>query len=104
MLYVYIALILTCETTAISCLKEYAESSKWWYFLLGVLFYAFVSLFLVRSFAFEGMGIVNAIWSAFSVVFVAGVGALKFHERITKHEVCGMILAISGIIILRMQG
>lgn len=104
MLYVYIALILACETTAISCLKEYAQSSKCWYFFLGLLFYAFVSLFLIRSFAFEGMGVVNAIWSAFSVIFVASVGALKFHERITKHEVLGMILAVSGIIILRLQG
>lgn len=103
MLYVYIALILTCETTAISCLKEYAESAQWRYFLLGILFYAGVSLFLVQSLAFEGMGVVNAIWSAFSVVFVASVGALKFGERITKHEVCGMILAVCGIVILRLQ-
>ena len=104
MLYTYIALILLCETTAISCLKEYAQSSQRRYFLLGLLFYAGVSLFLIQSFTFEGMGVVNAIWSAFSVVFVAGVGALKFHERITGHEILGMILAVSGIIILRLQG
>lgn len=102
MLYLYISLILLCETAAITLLKTYSQSSHLHHLLFGLLFYGGVSLFLIQSFRYETIGIVNVIWSAFSVLFVASVGVLKFHERISCKEVLGMILAVAGIAILRL--
>lgn len=101
MLYFYIGLILLCETTAISFLKEFSQIHRSWFFVLGALFYAGVSLLLVQSFGYEGMGIINVLWSAFSVIFVAGVGVLKFHEHITHAEAVGMLFTVAGVVILR---
>ncbi len=101
MLYLYIALILFCETTAVSFLKEYSQIHRRLFFTLGALFYCAVSMLLVLSFDYEGMGIINVLWSAFSVIFVAGVGVLKFHEHITHAEAVGMCFTVVGVVILR---
>ncbi len=104
MLYVYVAIIVLCETTAISFLKEYSQVRQRFYFLLGLLFYGAVSFSLVQSFRYEGMGMVNVLWSACSVIFVQSVGVFKFHERITHTQIFGIVFAIAGIALLRFQG
>jgi multidrug transporter EmrE-like cation transporter len=102
MLYFYIACILVCETTAMSFLKEYSQIRIPNYFLSGLLFYTCVVFFLVRSFSLEGMGIVNVVWSAFSVIFVESVGVYKFHEKVTHTQIIGITCAILGVAILKV--
>jgi len=102
MLYLYVAIILISETIAISFLREYYECEKMRFFLLGILFYGLVSITLVQSLRLQEMGIVNVIWSVFSVVFVAVAGRLEFKERLTHTEIFGIALAVSGIAILSM--
>jgi multidrug transporter EmrE-like cation transporter len=104
MLYVYVAIILLCETTAIGFLKKYSQVHHLSYLLLGLLCYGAVSLTLVQSFGLEGMGMVNVLWSALSVIFVESVGVFEFHERVTHRQMVGMVFAIAGIAILRFQG
>ncbi len=103
MLYVSVAFILACETTAIGFLKEYHETRKRRYFLIGLIFYVGVSFFLIKSFVYEGMGVVNVIWSAFSVIFVTTIGVVEFRERTSFMEIVGMILAVAGICVLRLH-
>lgn len=104
MLYAYVALILLCETSAMSFLKEYAQVHWVEYFLIGLLFYTGVVFFLVQSFQWEGIGMVNVVWSAFSVIFVESVGVLKFHERITHTQILGILFAVGGVVVLKMHG
>jgi len=101
MLYVLVAIILLSETLAMSFLKEYSLVRRVPYFLLGLVFYATVALCLIRSFHYEGMGMVNVIWSAFSVVFVESVAVYKFHERITHTQILGILFSLGGVMILR---
>ncbi len=101
MLYVLVALVLLCETTAMSFLKEYSQLKQTPYFLCGLLFYSGVAFLLIPSFHLEGMGMVNVVWSAFSVVFVESVGVYKFHERITHTQIFGIAFSIAGVAILR---
>ena len=104
MIYAYVAIILLSETTAISFLKEYSTVRSRKYLLFGLLFYGVVSLFLVQSFALEGMGMVNVLWSAFSIVFVESIGVYKFHERITHTQISGISFALLGVAVLRFYG
>lgn len=104
MLYLYVFLILISETIAISLLKKFSTSSIWYYFILGIIFYTFVAIFLTKSFKYEGIGIVNVLWSAFSVLFVVGAGILFFKEQINTIELGGIALIISGVVILRFYG
>ncbi len=103
MLYLYVMLILVSETTALSFLKKFSVSSNYAYFALGVLFYILVSLFLVKSFKYEGMGIVNVLWSAFSVIFVVSVGVLFFKESITYVEMGAMLMILGGVVVLKLH-
>ena len=101
MLYVFVLLILISETTALSFLKEYSMSGSLISLGLGFGFYILVSMFLTRSFRYEGMGIVNVLWSAFSVIVVVATGILIFGEKIGTMEVVGMMMVIAGVVVLR---
>lgn len=104
MLYLYVILILVSETLAITFLKKFSLNSIWYYFLLGLAFYAMVAFFLTKSFKYGDMGIVNVLWSAFSVLFVVGVGYFYFKEHINLVELGGMSLIVMGVVVLRFYG
>lgn len=104
MLYLYVFLILISETIAITLLKKFSTSSVWYYFILGIIFYTLVAIFLTKSFKYEGMGIVNVLWSAFSVLFVVGAGVLFFKEQISIVELSGIGMIVSGVVVLRFYG
>ena len=84
-------------------LKKFSLSSNYLYFALGIIFYALVSFFLVKSFKYEGMGLVNVLWSAFSVILVVGVGALYFKESITAVEMAAMFMIFAGVVVLKFH-
>lgn len=98
----FVLFILLSETTALSLFKQYSLSQNIAYLIAGLACYAFVSLFLVKSFRYEGMGIVNVLWSAFSVIFVVIAGIVLFGESINKIEAVGIAMVIIGVCILRI--
>lgn len=104
MLYFYVFLILASETTAISLLKKFALTSDLRFLVLGFLFYTLVALFLVKTFHYEGMGVVNVLWSAFSVVFVVLAGVLFYHEHVTPVQLGAMGMIVTGVVVLRFFG
>jgi multidrug transporter EmrE-like cation transporter len=50
-------------------------------------------LLLRRTFAIKGMAIVNTLWSALSIMTVAGVGYFYFDEPLTRWEIIAVGLA-----------
>lgn len=104
MLYLYVLFILISETAAISFLKKYALSSHWSYFLLGLVFYSLVAFLLVKTFKYEDMGIVNVLWSAFSVILVVATGVILFKEHVNLVEIGAMGLIVIGVMVLRVYG
>lgn len=102
MLYLYVLFILISETLAFSLLKKFSLNENWLYFGLGVFFYTLVAFFLVKSFRYGDMGIVNALWSAFSVLAAIMVGALYFKESISSVEMGGMFMIMLGVIVLKV--
>jgi len=102
MLYVLILTILIAETTAISFLKEYRVTGLLPYFVVGYLGYVGVCLLLVQTFRYEGMGMVNVLWSAFSVLSVVLVGHFCFKEPVTRKEIVGICFVLVGVTVLRV--
>ena len=100
MLYLYIAAILACEALAFAALKQYSIGKNPLLFVAGALLYAAVCFFLVKTFAFKDIGIVNVLWSVFSIFTVISVGVLFFHETITLREAAGVAFAVVGIVML----
>ena len=104
MLYLLVIGIIICETIALSMLKEYAISSNILYYTLGLLFYVGVTALLVKSFAYEGIGVVNVLWSSFSIVLVVSMGVIFFRETITFLECVGISMVLGGVAVLRIFG
>jgi len=100
MVYLYIGAIVVSEAVAYYMLKNYSMHRHPSLFVAGVLCYAAVCYFLVRSFAYKDIGIVNIIWSVVSILAILGVGTVFFHESINWKEGLGIGFALIGIVLL----
>ena len=98
----FIILIVTFETMAISCVKEYHNNHKTRYFILAIFLYSIVCYLLHQSFYYSTMGITNIIWSGLSVFLVTLAGVFFFREKIHLHDLLAGLLITTGIVILRM--
>ena len=101
MVYLLVIGILLSETIAIGLLKEYSMTSNLAFYILGILFYVLVTMLLVQSFKYEGIGIVNVLWSAFSMLLVVGVGVIFFKEHLNLPEIVGVSMVFGGVVVLR---
>ncbi len=102
MLYLLVLFIILSEAIGMSFLKKYYLTKRIVYLLLGFLGYASISFFLVQSYKYEGIGIVNVLWSAISVLLITFIGHFCFKELITRREMAGMGLVIAGVAILNL--
>ena len=102
MIYLLVIGILLAETIALSFLKEYSVSANFLFYLLGLLFYVGVTVLLVQSFKYEGMGVVNVLWSAFPIMFVLIAGIIIFKEKIHLVELLGVIMVLGGVSLIRI--
>ena len=102
MVYLLVIGILISETIALSFLKEYSVNADLLFYFLGLLFYVFVTMLLVKSFTYEGMGVVNVLWSAFSIMLVVGSGMIFFKEKIHLMELLGIIMVLGGVSLTRI--
>lgn len=96
----YVLLIVMLETMALSCFKRSLDNSK--FFLVGVLFYALVGLLLCKTFKYKGLGQVNALWSAMSVVATTVVGVMLFKETLHLHDYIAIAMIGSGVMIMKL--
>jgi small multidrug resistance pump len=98
--YIYILLIVACETAAMSCFKESINYAP--LFALGVLFYGCVGFLLCQTYKFTGIAMTNALWSGLSVVATTVTGTLLFKEILHVHDYIAILLISSGVLILKV--
>lgn len=87
-----VLLIVIAESCAMSTIQLSVNGPRI-YFLLGMLLYILVAVLLRRTFSVRGMAVVNTLWSALSVLTVAGVGYFYFDEALTQWEIIAVGLA-----------
>lgn len=98
----YITLIVIFESVAQSCLKTYSNTNNYSYFFVGIVSYSIVSWLLCQSYNHKGgLGIVNLIWSAVSIIASTIIGIIMFKEKFHTHDILATLLITSGILILR---
>ncbi len=94
---ILVLLIVIAECGAMSCIRmsgvEAAGMGHYLYFIFGTLLYVLVALLLKKSFDIRGMAVVNTLWSALSVITVAGIGCFYFGEKLTHWEIIAVGLA-----------
>jgi multidrug transporter EmrE-like cation transporter len=99
---IYILIIVIAEAIAQTCLKNYSNSKKFIYFFAGLIFYGLVAWALCQSYNINGgVGFVNLIWSALSIISSFTIGILFFKEVIHFHDIIAIILISIGVLILK---
>ncbi len=91
---ILVLMIVITECGAMSCIRMSGiGNGHLIYFIYGMLLYILVAILLRKSFNIRGMAVVNTLWSALSVITVAGIGYLYFGEQLTHWEVIAVGLA-----------
>lgn len=98
--YLYVLLIVACETAAMSCFKESLNYTP--LFALGILFYGCVGFLLCQTYKLTGLAMTNALWSGLSVVATTVTGTLLFKEILHVHDYIAIVLISSGVMILKV--
>ncbi len=95
--------IVILETIAQSCLKKTKLTNNQNYICVSIIAYFLICLLLIKSYAYDTMGIVNLIWSCFSIILVVCAGVFLYHEEFTRYDCMGMIFVFMGLYFIFMK-
>jgi multidrug transporter EmrE-like cation transporter len=101
MILLLILFIVICESISQCLLKKFYMCKYIPYFIGAMVLYGIICYLLVRTYEFEDLGLVNALWSAASVIAVILVGKFVFHEKNDYWQYLGIALIIIGIILIK---
>ncbi len=100
MKYLYLALAILLEVTGSSFLQVSKGFSKPVPTIVMVLAYIACFFFLSQALKYIPLGIAYAIWAGLGIVLTAAVSVLIFKQTLDLPAVLGMLLIISGVIVI----
>lgn len=106
----YWTLLLTAVIYTFSCYLAYHEEAKkyWWYIPLGVGLGLIASLiwFLVCKFVTDknDLYLFNIFWDVVMAAAYYGVPILLFGVKLDRMSIVGVILILTGLIVLKCRG
>ncbi len=104
MVLIYIILLIVfLEAIAQSCLKKSKVSNNHSYTCISVIAYCLICILLLKTYTYRSMGIVNLIWSCFSIIAIISSGIIFFHETITLNDIIGILLIFAGLYFVFMK-
>jgi len=84
--------------------RKYVDNKdKLWMFIVAVICYLLIVYTLTKTYNYENIGFVNALWSGLALVVVAMIGYFFFDERFNNQEYVGIGLILAGTILLGIQ-
>ena len=97
-IFLIVIAISVSECIAHTCLKKFnLDNRKKHLFLIGTMFYIAVCLMLIFSHKYNGLGVINILWSGLSVLLIASTGALFFGDTLQAIHILGMGFILVGI-------
>ena len=99
-----VTLVATLEFGAISCLKLWAPSKKWWYMAGAIALYIMVAVGLGYSLTLERLAIVNATWQVLAIIIVTLIAVIYFKEPLAPMEWGGIGVIVAGFVLLMIGG
>lgn len=76
------------------------DSSGWWWFALGGLFYLLMAFVFAITLLTKKIGWVNTVWQGLSVVWGILWGVLYFKERPSALDWSGFSIILVGMVVL----
>lgn len=96
-----ITAIVAFEAGAQYCIKRSkTDANRTSFFLLAIVMYALVCGCLSKSYDYQTMGVVNAVWSAASVLAIVSIGIFVYHETLTSSDIAGIISIVIGVFLI----
>lgn len=94
----FVLAISVSECVAHTCLKKFhLDERKTHLYFAAVVCYSIVCLMLVVSYKYNGLGVVNILWSGLSVLLIASTGVVLFQETLTALDKAGMFFILIGM-------
>lgn len=98
-LYILVLLISIFEAFAQSTIHYAYYNNNKYYIIFGIFLYIIIAFLIYKAYNYKGVGMVNAIWSGFSIIFMIIIGIVLFNEKILFNEYIGIFFIIIGIFI-----
>lgn len=96
--------LVVLETLAQYLSRKFSENKdKLWMFVIPVICYLLIVYTLIKTYNYENIGFINALWSGLALVTVAGVGYFFFEEKFNNQEYVAIGLILVGTILLGIQ-
>ena len=100
--YLYLTIAIIAEVIATSALKASEEFTKIGPSILVVIGYGAAFYFLSLVLKTIPVGVAYAIWAGMGIVLIAIVGAVIFRQIPDVPAIIGMILIISGVVVINV--
>ena len=100
--YFYLAVAIIAEVIATSALKASDEFTKLWPSIMVLLGYSIAFYMMTLTLRTIPLGLTYAIWSGLGIVLVTLVGVVLYKQSIDLAAVIGMILIISGVVVINL--
>lgn len=95
-----IFIIVIFESVAQYHISESKRRNSVIFFLLAIASYSVVCLLLHKCYDISGMATTNFTWYTLSILSIVVIGFVGFDEKITRYDISGIILAISGLYLI----
>ena len=102
MAYAYLLIAILSEVLATSMLKASDGFTKLIPSIVTFIGYAVSFYFLSMVLKYIPIGISYAIWSGLGIVLISIVGLLVFKQELDLPGIFGMVLIISGVIVIHL--
>tara|TARA_B100000214_G_scaffold373960_1_gene355473 strand:+ start:1238 stop:1567 length:330 start_codon:yes stop_codon:yes gene_type:complete len=102
MAYAYLLIAILSEVLATSMLKASDGFTKLLPSIITFIGYSVSFYFLSMVLKYIPIGISYAIWSGLGIVLISIVGLLVFKQELDLPGIFGMVLIISGVIVIHL--
>ena len=100
--YLYLSIAIVAEVIATSALKASEEFTRLGPSVLVIAGYGAAFYFLSLVLKSIPIGVAYAIWAGMGIVLIAIVGALFFKQIPDAPAILGMLLIVSGVVVINM--
>jgi small multidrug resistance pump len=100
--YLYLTVAIIAEVIATSALKASEGFAKVGPSIAVVVGYSVAFYFLSLVLKTVPVGVAYAIWSGLGIVLVTIVGAVLFNQKVDLGAIIGMLLIISGVVVMNV--
>ena len=82
--------------------KFYAETSKSFLYVIGIIIYIIGLMFLVQTFKTENIAVASAVFVIVNIVSLLMISRFYFGEQLSLLQLIGLVIAIIAILILEL--